>query len=140
MDNIILFSEDFESHQKKLDLELNSLKQHGLKFKPMKCFLLKFFDIVVLADGIQVDGEKDKALETWPVPKTPKEVRQVLGFMSYYCRFVPNFTHIAKPLCVLVGKVGKGSKVAAAISFVWSEECQIKKMSDIPASAGVPRF
>lgn len=79
LDNTILFSEDFESHLKKLDLELNSLKQHGLKFKPSKCFLLKFFDHVVLADGIQVDGEKDKALETWPVPKTPKEVRKVLG-------------------------------------------------------------
>lgn len=40
--------------------------------------------------------------------------------MSYYRRFVPNFTHIAKPLHILVGKVGKGSKVVAAISF----ECQ----------------
>lgn len=60
--------------------------------------------------------------------------------MSYYRRFVPNFTHIAKPLHILVGKVGKGSKVVAAISFVSSEECEIKKMSVMSTSAGIPRF
>ncbi|KAL6487848.1 hypothetical protein MHYP_G00044740 [Metynnis hypsauchen] len=51
--------------------------------------------MAVYFQGIQVDEEKVLALETWPVPKNVREVRQVLGFMSYYRRFVPGFAHIA---------------------------------------------
>ncbi|KAL6487772.1 hypothetical protein MHYP_G00043980 [Metynnis hypsauchen] len=75
------------------------LRQHGLKLKPSKCFLLKlevkFLGHLISPKGIQVDEEKVLALETWPVPNNVREVRQVLGFMSYYRRFVPGFAHIA---------------------------------------------
>ncbi|KAJ8346574.1 hypothetical protein SKAU_G00279750 [Synaphobranchus kaupii] len=67
LDDIILFSESFKSHCKKLDLVFNHLKQHGLKLKPSKCFLLrtevKFLGHVVSTDGIRVDKDKVKALE-----------------------------------------------------------------------------
>lgn len=128
LDDIIVFSEDFQGHCEKLDVVFDRLRQHGLKLKPSKCFLfsaeVKFLGHVVSAKGIQVDEQKVEALVTWPVPKSPKEVRQVLGFMSYYRRFVPNFAHIAKPLHALVGKAGKAFKGAASAPFIWSPECQ----------------
>ena len=34
----------------------------------------------------------------WPQPTTVTEVRSFLGFVSYYRRFIPNFSKIAKPL------------------------------------------
>lgn len=108
LDDIIVFSKDFDSHCQRLEIVFNRLRQHGLKLKPSKCFLLKpevkFLGHLISSKGIQVDGEKTRALETWPVPKNVKELRQVLGFMRYYSRFVPGFAQLARPLHALVGK------------------------------------
>ena len=99
LNNIVIFSTDFESHCKKLDLVFSRTREHGLKLKPGKCFWLKtFLGHVISAAGIQVNKEKVKVLEDWPIPKNVTEIRQVVGFMGYYRRFVPNFTHLAKSL------------------------------------------
>lgn len=60
-------------------------------------------------------------LETWPAPTNVKELRQALGFMSYYRRFVPGFAQLARPLYALVGKRGKG-KIVEPLN--WTTECQ----------------
>ncbi|XP_046717404.1 uncharacterized protein LOC124393547 [Silurus meridionalis] len=41
LDDAIVFSKDFESHCERLELVFNRLRQHGLKLKPSKCFLLR---------------------------------------------------------------------------------------------------
>lgn len=64
---------------------------------------MKFLGHQISAEGIKVDNEKVKALDTWPVPTSAREVRQLLGFMSYYRKFVPRLAQIAKPLHALVG-------------------------------------
>ena len=46
---------------------------------------------MISSEGIKVDSEKVSALDAWPLPKSVKEVRQLIGFMSYYRRFVPKF-------------------------------------------------
>ena len=83
----IVFSNDFDTHCERLELVFIRLRQHGLKLEPSKCHLLreevKFLGHIISAQGIQVDREKVRALETWPAPKSVREVRQVLGFMSY---------------------------------------------------------
>ncbi|KAI4904285.1 hypothetical protein NFI96_007443, partial [Prochilodus magdalenae] len=126
LDDIIIFSRDFKSHCERLELVFNRLRHHGLKLKPSKCFLLKpevkFLGHIISAKGIQVDAEKVKVLDTWPTPRTVKEVRQVLGFMSYYRRFVPKFAELAKPLHALVG--GKTNRGRVSSSIAWSDECQ----------------
>ncbi len=125
LDDIIVFSKDFESHCQRLEIVFNRLRQHGLKLKPSKCFLLKpevkFLGHLISSQGIKVDGEKTQALESWPAPKNVKELRQVLGFMSYYRRFVPGFAQLARPLHALVGKGGKG-KIVEPLN--WTTECQ----------------
>lgn len=125
LDDIIVFSKDFESHCQRLEILFNRLRQHGLKLKPSKCFLLKpevkFFGHLISSQGIKVDGEKIQALECWPAPKNVKDLRQVLGLMSYYRRFVPGFAQLARPLHALVGKGGKG-KIVEPLN--WTTECQ----------------
>jgi len=125
LDDIIVFSKDFDSHCQRLEIVFNRLRQHGLKLKPSKCFLLKpevkFLGHLISSKGIKVDGEKTRALETWPVPTNVRELRQVLGFMSYYRRFVPGFAQLARPLHALVGKGVKGKMMEP---FNWTPECQ----------------
>lgn len=126
LDDILIFSHDFETHLQRLDKVLGRLGEHGLKLKPSKCHLLqpqvKFLGHIVCSEGIKTDPEKTEVLDNWPVPKCVRDVRQVLGFMGYYRRFVPGFSQIAAPLHRLVGKPKKGSK--AAPPFLWTLECQ----------------
>ena len=43
------------------------------------------------------------------------QIRSFLGLAGYYCRFIPNFSKIAKSMTKLLEKDTK---------FVWSEECE----------------
>lgn len=76
LDDVLVFSSDLDSHCEKLDLVFGRLREHGLKLKPRKCFLfrteVKFLGHVVSASGVQVDEEKVKVLEDWPVPRSVK--------------------------------------------------------------------
>lgn len=69
LDDIIVFSKDFDEHCKKLDLVFTCLRENNLKLKPSKCFLFKervrFLGHVMCKGGIQVDQEKVQVFGTW---------------------------------------------------------------------------
>ena len=45
-----------------------------------------------------------KAVREWPKPKTVKELRSFIGFVSYYNKFIKNFSEVTKPLHIM--KIG----------------------------------
>uniref|UniRef100_H3AVT4 Gypsy retrotransposon integrase-like protein 1 n=1 Tax=Latimeria chalumnae TaxID=7897 RepID=H3AVT4_LATCH len=100
LDDIIIYSSDFDSHLSRLDKVFTRVEQHGLKLKPAKCYLLQ--------KG--TDQDKTSVLDGWPTPKSVQDVRRLLGFMSYYKRFVPNFAQLAAPLHGLLRVPKKSSK------------------------------
>ena len=53
---------------------------------------------VVGHNRVSTDPKKIEAVTEWPGPTTVTEVRSFLGFVSYYRRFIPNFSKVAKPL------------------------------------------
>ncbi|KAL7868574.1 hypothetical protein SRHO_G00099580 [Serrasalmus rhombeus] len=102
LDDLIVFSDTIEEHEKRLLRVLSRLKEYGLKLSLEKC---KFFQTsvrylghVVSEDGVETDPEKIKALKTWPSPMNLKELRSFLGFAGYYRRFIQNYSKIVKPL------------------------------------------
>ncbi|KAL1260060.1 hypothetical protein QQF64_007887 [Cirrhinus molitorella] len=58
LDDVIIFSRNFESHCQRLEIVFNRLRQHGLKLKPTKCFLLKpevkFLGHLISSEGIKL--------------------------------------------------------------------------------------
>ena len=60
------------------------------------------------------DPKKIEDVKCWPVPDCLKSVRQFLGFVGYYRRFIPRFADIVEPLVALTGK---------DVPFVWRPEC-----------------
>ena len=75
----------------------------------------EFSGHVVSSDGIATDPSKTEAVDNWPIPKTPKQVRSFIGLCSYYRRFIRGFADIARPLHKLCEKGAK---------FIWTPECQ----------------
>ncbi|UYV76764.1 hypothetical protein LAZ67_14001975 [Cordylochernes scorpioides] len=108
LDDIVVFSDDFEEHLRRLQLVLGCLRKAGLCLNPGKCrFGAKTITVLghkVSGDGICLDPEKIRAVRDFPRPKSLKEVRSFLGLSSYYRRFIPNYAHMAQPLNALLKK------------------------------------
>ncbi|MDH8618508.1 hypothetical protein QIH36_27995, partial [Klebsiella pneumoniae] len=54
------------------------------------------------------------AIKEFPIPSNRKQVRQFLGKVNYYHKFIPNCAERLEPLHHLLRK---------DTSFVWSENC-----------------
>ena len=98
----IVFSRTPEEHLHRLKAVCNKLEAAGLKLKPSKCDLFKqqinYLGHVVSKEGVSPDPEKFKAVTEWPQSTTVTVVRSFLGFISYYRRYISNFSKVAKPL------------------------------------------
>ncbi|KYO38141.1 nectin-3 isoform B [Alligator mississippiensis] len=121
IDDIAIFSQDFESHLIHLTTMLGKIKQAGLTVKAKKC-QWALSEVVYL--GHRVGGghiaplwDKIKAIRDWLPPQTKKQVRAFLGLAGYYRRFVPGFRATAAPLHELTEK-GSPDPV------VWKQGCQ----------------
>ena len=59
---------------------------------------------LVSEHGIEVDRAKIEVIEQLPPPTNVKGVRSFLGHAGFYCRFIKDFSHIARPLTSLQAK------------------------------------
>ncbi|KAL6476237.1 hypothetical protein MHYP_G00147360 [Metynnis hypsauchen] len=102
LDDLIVFSDTIEEHEKRLLRVLSRLKVYGLKLSLEKCRFfqtsVRYLGHVVSKNGVETDPEKIKALKTWPSPTNLKELRSFLGFAGYYRRFIQNYSNIVRPL------------------------------------------
>ncbi len=127
LDDIIVYSADFDQHLERLENVFRRLSDHGLKLKPSKCTLfhseVKYLGHVIGKDGIKTDPEKIATVKDWPVPQNVKDLRKFLGFSGFYRKFVKDYSKIARPLySLLKGPLSKGRKRVSDSSFVWGED------------------
>ncbi|GJW01822.1 putative reverse transcriptase domain-containing protein [Tanacetum coccineum] len=65
---------------------------------------VQFLGNVIDSKGIHVDPAKIESIKDWASPKTATEIRQFLGLVGYYRRFIEGFSKIAKSLTKLTQK------------------------------------
>ena len=134
--DILIFSENFEDHLKRLEAVFSRLKQQGLKLKPSKCEFfktsVKYLGHVVSENGVQTDPDKINALASWPEPNNVKELRSFLGFTGYYRRFIRDYYKIVKPLndllvghCMHNSPDQKKKKKKVSVPWQWGDAQQI---------------
>ena len=110
LDDLIVFSPDFNSHLNHLRQVFERLRNHGIKLKPKKCDMFKnevnYLGHVVSEEGYRTDDSNIKVINALKefVPKTVGDVRRVLGLLNYYRKYIKNFAQIAKPLFELTQK------------------------------------
>ncbi|GJR33627.1 putative reverse transcriptase domain-containing protein [Tanacetum coccineum] len=120
IDDILIYSKTREEHVEHLRLVLGLLKRDKLYAKFSKCeFWLRkvqFLRHVINGNGIHVDPNKIEAVKYWKAPRTSTKVCSFLGLAGYYCRFIENFSKIAKSLTILTQKCK---------TFDWGEEQEL---------------
>ena len=118
-DDIVIYSRTFEEHISHLTEVLMRLRQAGLKLKPGKCFLFRqeivYLGHVVSKEGNATNPSKTAAMDKYPPPNNVQELKQFIGFASYYRCFILKFTEIVSPLHRLTQK---------SVQYAWTDDCQ----------------
>lgn len=118
LDDIIIVSQDFESHLQTLGKVLDRLRDAGLTVSVDKCQFcrpsLKYLGFIVDQNGLRPDPEKVESILNLPRPNNVTEIRRFVGTASWYRRFIPNFSSILTPLSNLTRKHAKWN---------WTPEC-----------------
>ena len=93
LDDILIYSPDVATHLKHVEMIFQRLREVGLKLKMEKCSFLKkhiqYLGHIVSGDGIKPVPEKLSSIQRMPCSYTPKEVKQFLGLVGYYRKFIP---------------------------------------------------
>ncbi|GJU30022.1 putative reverse transcriptase domain-containing protein [Tanacetum coccineum] len=105
IDDILIYSRNKEEHANHLRIILELLKKEKLYAKFSKCdfwiHIVQFLGHLIDSQGLHVDPAKIEAVKNWASPTTPTEIRQFLGLVGYYRRFIKDFSKIATPILAL---------------------------------------
>ena len=137
IDNILIYSNTVDEHLDHLQQIFQRLREADLKLTASKCSFIKahvqYLGHLISGNGIEPVPEKLEALKEMPPPMTVKEIRQFLGFVGYYCKFVPRFADIGRPLTELTKN---------DFEFSWTKACQLsfEYMKEILLKAPVLKY
>uniref|UniRef100_A0A146KXW0 RNA-directed DNA polymerase n=4 Tax=Lygus hesperus TaxID=30085 RepID=A0A146KXW0_LYGHE len=108
LDDVIVFSADFDTHMDKLRRVLQRFQDAGFRVNLKKCAFLqqevRFLGHLVTTDGVRMEPEKVAAVRDYPTPKDVKGVQAFLGLAGFYRRFISHYSAMAVPLTVLLRK------------------------------------
>jgi RNase H-like domain found in reverse transcriptase len=76
---------------------------------------VEYLGLIISEGELHMDPEKLKAIQTWPLPKTVKDIQKFLGFCNFYHQFVKDYLKITRPLFNLTKKDNLWN---------WTTECQ----------------
>lgn len=102
VDDLLIFSDDAEQHIKHVCAVLDAVQKAGLKAHPGKSILgapvVEYLGHNVSSYGIAPTEAKVAAIKAIQPPTNVAQLRSVLGLLSYYRCYVPNFGGTAYPL------------------------------------------
>ena len=139
LDDIVVYGTTLEQHLQRVDQVLLRIQDSGMKLKPNKCHLLQesvnFLGHVVSKNGVLPSADNVSKILLWPSPTNVTEIRQFLGMISYYRRFIKDYSIIANPLVRLTKK---------NTEFSWDDQCEkafktLKEILTSPEIMAYPR-
>lgn len=110
LDDVLVFSRSFDQHVHNVQQVLRRQRACGIKLRAEKCEFFKsqvtYVGRVISADGYRMNPKEVEAVKalTFQTPATVREVRKLLGFLSYYRAYIQDFSRTAKPLYELLAK------------------------------------
>ena len=137
LDDLAVYSMDWESHCRHLRDVLTRLRQAGLTVNTTKYQLavkrVKCLVHVLEGELIHPDPDKIAAIKDIKAPTTKTQVKSIIGLISYYGSFVPNLSTIIHPLTELVQK-----NLPNRVKWTEVEERALESVEAIITSRPVP--
>ena len=102
IDDVLVASPTPEEHLEHLRLVFTRFMEYGIVIKPQKCVLgvsqLQFLGHRVNQDGISPLDSKVQAIRAFVTPTNQRQLREFLGLINFYYRFIPSCAHILRSL------------------------------------------
>ncbi|GBG79224.1 hypothetical protein CBR_g29276 [Chara braunii] len=119
LDDILIFSKSIEEHIKHLEEVFTILKKTQLHLNLEK-YEFERDSVIYLghrlsAAGLEPEATKVEVIRNWPQPANIRELHSFLGLASYYGKFVPRFSIVARPLSRLTSK---------NVPYTWDATCE----------------
>ena len=98
LDDILAYSQDINSHLDRLEEVFQVHREAGIRINAKKTTLLveevDYLGHQLSAKGVTMIPSYVEKILNWPEPKTVKELNTLLGFLSYYRSFIPEFSEL----------------------------------------------
>ena len=106
LDDVIVFDPDPAAHVLNITELFKRLRKHNLKLSPSKAKIgatdADFLGHTISPAGIRPNASKVAALMSMPMPKDLKQLRSLLGGLSYYRKFLPEMAKRIRPITSLL--------------------------------------
>src|SRR5713101_42767 len=91
-----------EAHVLGVRSTLQYLREAKLFCNPKKCEFhqakIEFLGVDISRNGFEMDDKKITAIAKWECPTSVCGVQEFIGFVNFYCRWIPRFSEVARPL------------------------------------------
>ncbi len=119
IDDVLIFSRSFKEHLAHIDKLFTAIKVEGFRLKLLKCNFarsnVKYLGHIIGNNLTRPVTDNIKSIRDFPVPQNKKNIRQFLGKVNFYKKYIPRAAQILEPLHNLLRKY---------VNFDWSSWCQ----------------
>lgn len=108
IDDILIFSKNFEDHLHHIKKVIRIIKQEGFLLKLSKCEFakksVKYLGHIIENNTVRPHHDNLKSIREFPIPQNRKNVRQFLGKINFYYKYIPNSIKLLEPIHNLLKK------------------------------------
>ena len=129
IDDLLIASPDEATHREHLHQVFSRLQDYGIQINLDKSELgvssTDFLGYTVSAAGISPLQSKCDAIMQFPKPSTQRQLKEFLGMLNYYIRFIPHCSLLLRPLYSMI----KPCKRGQSITLEWTKETEAAFLS-----------
>jgi hypothetical protein len=134
LDDILIFTNSMEEHCRITHLALDHMWEHKLYLQLEKYEFeqtrIEYLGVIISHNKVEMDPVKIAGVADWLTPSNKMEVQSFVGFVNFYRRFIPGFSHHVRALFDLTMK---------DVRFIWGlpQEHSFMKLKELFTSAPV---
>ena len=121
MDDILIFSNNWNSHLQQLQLALQTLQESNLSCNPRKTEIgfpeMEYLGYRVSADSLRISEKRIEAIKNISPPKNVKGLQRLLGMLNYWRRYIPYYSKHTYNMRRLLRK---------DTPFIWTLDCDLE--------------
>jgi hypothetical protein len=119
IDDILIFSKNFDEHIEHVSALLEAIKAEGFKLKFTKCSFakntVKYLGHIIEKNSVRPLQDNLVSIKEFPTPQNRKNIRQFLGKINFYNKYIQNSSQKLEVFHRLLRK---------DVPFEWTPECQ----------------